>query len=184
MPITPSSDIVLDVVRAADPARAAEATQRLRVDAANASGDFEAALSSAAAPGTAEVPAPIATKAGARDTSASKAAVQLETVLLNNFVSAMLPQSATAYFGQGLAGDMWKSMLADRVAHQIAQSGVTGIASRLLSGRIAEAVAKSPHGAGSSPVTAPAATQTSAEALSISLAVPNGIEAAMARHRI
>ena len=51
--------------------------------------------------------------------------------MLNSFVNEMLPKDAESVFGQGLAGDMWKSMLADQVSRQIAKSGALGIAKRL-----------------------------------------------------
>jgi Rod binding domain-containing protein len=43
----------------------------------------------------------------------------------------MLPKDGSSVYGQGLSGDMWKSMLADQVARQIAKSGSLGIARRL-----------------------------------------------------
>jgi len=43
----------------------------------------------------------------------------------------MLPKDSSNVFGQGTAGDMWRSMLAEQVAQQIAKSGALGLAKRL-----------------------------------------------------
>ncbi len=139
MPIDPPSDIVLEVLKAADPARAAAATQRLNALAGASpadAADFSATLAQ-----TAPREAPITGLANARSQfsdavfaasdKAAKAQVEFEAVLLNGFVKEMLPKDASSVFGQGLAGDMWKSMLADQVARQIAKSGSLGIARRL-----------------------------------------------------
>ncbi|MFZ1963263.1 MAG: rod-binding protein [Roseiarcus sp.] len=143
MPIDPASDVVLEVVNAADPARAAAAAQRLNAlagAAAAQTGDFAQTLAQTA-PSASLAAAPVAEMADARsrlaDTmlaasdKAAKAQVDFEAVLLDGFVNEMLPKDASATFGQGLAGDMWKSMLADQVSRQIAKSGTLGIARRL-----------------------------------------------------
>jgi Rod binding domain-containing protein len=67
----------------------------------------------------------------ATNDNASQARVQFEAVLLNSFVGEMLPKDAPEAYGQGLAGQMWRSMLADQVSRQIAASGALGIAQRL-----------------------------------------------------
>ncbi len=54
--------------------------------------------------------------------------------MLSEFIGEMLPKDTPSVFGQGYAGDMWRSMLAERVADQIAASGRLGIASRLFAG--------------------------------------------------
>ena len=51
--------------------------------------------------------------------------------MLTEFIGEMLPKDAQSAFGQGYAGDMWRSMLAERVADQIAASGRLGVASHL-----------------------------------------------------
>lgn len=138
MAIDPASDIVLEVARAADPARAAAVTRRLNA-LADPTADFTAALDAApssapASPQAAGAPDMrsrlAAIGAGKGDRTAA-AQVQFEAVLLNSFVSEMLPKDAPAAYGQGYAGDMWRSMLADQVSRQIANSGALGIGRRL-----------------------------------------------------
>jgi hypothetical protein len=143
MPIDPASDVVLEVVNAADPARAAAAAQRLNAlagAAAAQTGDFaqtlaqtapSASLAAARVAGMADARSRLADATLAASDKAAKAQVDFEAVLLDGFVNEMLPKDASATFGQGLAGDMWKSMLADQVSRQIAKSGTLGIARRL-----------------------------------------------------
>jgi flagellar protein FlgJ len=51
--------------------------------------------------------------------------------MLSSFVGELLPKDASNVFGQGTAGDMWRSMLAEQVSLQIAKSGKLGLARRL-----------------------------------------------------
>ncbi len=51
--------------------------------------------------------------------------------MLNSFVGELLPKDTGEVFGQGTAGDMWRSMLAEQVSTQIAKSGKLGLARRL-----------------------------------------------------
>ena len=60
-----------------------------------------------------------------------QAKTQFEAMMLNSFVGELLPKDASAVFGQGTAGDMWRSMLAEQVSLQIAKSGKLGLARRL-----------------------------------------------------
>jgi Rod binding domain-containing protein len=69
--------------------------------------------------------------AAAAPSRAGSAQTKLESVILSEFLGEMLPKDTPSAFGQGYAGDMWRSMLAERVADQIAASGRLGIASRL-----------------------------------------------------
>jgi hypothetical protein len=145
MAIKPSSDIILEVLKAADPVRAQAATQRLvalgagGVDAAD---DFARVLD---ATEQSPVDGPeIAANAGgmrdrlagvgldaASDQKAARLQVEFEASILKTFVDAILPKDETNVYGQGTAGDIWKSMLADQIARQIAKSGAFGISKRL-----------------------------------------------------
>ncbi len=131
MSLAPPTDIVLEVARAADPSRAAAVVEKLKALAAQGSAspqDFAAALDTAAAPTR---PTPPVLPMGAPASRAHKAETKLESVILSEFIGEMLPKDTPSAFGQGYAGDMWRSMLAERVADQIAASGRLGIASRL-----------------------------------------------------
>ncbi len=129
MSLAPSTDLVLEVSRAADPARAAAVMDRLKAlssQGANSPQDFATTLEQAAPPPAA---------AGAPLSREAKAERQLESVVLSEFIGEMLPKEAPSVFGQGYAGDMWRSMLAERVADQIAASGRLGIALRLFANK-------------------------------------------------
>ena len=145
MAIKPSSDIILDVLKAADPVRAQATTQRLSalgVGGADEADDFTKVLD-AAAQSSAPEPDMRLNAANMRDRlaalnpgalgdqKAARTQVEFEASILKTFVDAILPKGETDVYGQGSAGDIWKSMLADQIARQIAKSGAFGISKRL-----------------------------------------------------
>ncbi|MBZ8131807.1 rod-binding protein [Afifella sp. IM 167] len=167
MAISPPSDIVLDVARAADPLRYQEATQRLTQmraaagtgSAASAAEAFDALMDetsgeteAAAAPRALSPllqlptnPASALTRL-ANSTALSSATSGIggattgadtgtyrsfEAMVLTSFVQTMLPQSSSGLFGSGSAGQIWRSMLAEQIAKQMADSGGVGIADQL-----------------------------------------------------
>jgi peptidoglycan hydrolase FlgJ len=157
MAFNPRTDVVLEVASAADPSRATLAAQRLSALAGpNApTPDFAADLDRATST-TSAATAPLASAADARSRLAEapgapdklgQAKTQFEAMMLNSFVSELLPKDTGEVFGQGMAGDMWRSMLAEQVSMQIAKSGKLGLARRLFatheiashSGRVGEA---------------------------------------------
>jgi Rod binding domain-containing protein len=178
MAVDSSPDIVLEVAKAADPARAAAAAQRLNALAATAdakASDFTETLAATAsdtanaAPSAANARARLAAIADSADDKANKVKTQFEAVMLNSFVSQMMPKDSESVFGQGLAGDMWKSMLADQVSRQIAKSDVLGIAKRLFSTHPLGADAKLEQPRRADAAGAADVSQTSANSLSLPL---------------
>jgi hypothetical protein len=166
MSISPPSDIVLDVARAADPVRykeAAEKLTRLAFDrtqeslSADAASAFDNALADVGEELAEKVnlaPRPIiqmpfdAAEAMARlktetalssgmtvATAAAGGAAEtyrgFEAMFLSGFVESVLPKGSNAVFGAGSAGQIWRSMLAEQIAAQMAQSGGIGIADQL-----------------------------------------------------
>ncbi len=67
-------------------------------------------------------------KAAAADASAL---TRFEAVVLQTFIAEMLPQDGDSVYGAGLSGDMWKSMLSEKIAEQVASNGGLGIAERI-----------------------------------------------------
>jgi len=122
--ISPPTDIVMDVLRAADPAQVREARDKLAAARATA-----AAGTSGFSPVTAEV------RAAPRAAAQADPFVKFEAMVLGNFIQAMLPQEAGDAYGGGFAGDMWKSMLAQHMGDAVAARGGIGIANRLLADR-------------------------------------------------
>ena len=141
MAFNPRTDVVLEVLSAADPSRASLAAQRLNaVAGSNAPpADFAANLDRVAARASATT-APLASAADMRSHLAEaaggpdklrQAKTQFEAMMLSSFVGELLPKDSGEVFGQGMAGDMWRSMLAEQVSLQIAKSGKLGLARRL-----------------------------------------------------
>jgi peptidoglycan hydrolase FlgJ len=58
--------------------------------------------------------------------------VKFEAFVLQDFVSLMLPADSENVYGKGLSGEMWQSLLAEKIAAQMAERGGIGIAARLL----------------------------------------------------
>jgi len=121
--ISPPSDIVLDVARAAGPADIAEARAALAKRAGGAGAPFSVhearALSRADGEGRTE----------AGDATQFK---RFEAMVLTTFIQNMLPKDSEGVYGKGLAGDMWKSQLAGHLADVMADRGGIGIARSLL----------------------------------------------------
>jgi Rod binding domain-containing protein len=147
--INPPSDIVLGVANAADPQKLREAAAQL----ARAGGGVPAGadvVSSAAAPSAAarmtaaqaakpafapppaafqsQVAKPLA-KTGAKPEA--EAYKKFEAYMLQTFVESMLPKDAPNVFGSGPAGNIWRSMLAEHLANEIARGTSFGIAEQI-----------------------------------------------------
>jgi hypothetical protein len=178
MAIDPPSDIVLEVARAAAPARAAAVAQRLTALAAGASAasaDFGAALDAASPSKTApasvegarDMRAKLASTRQTANDKASQAQVQFEAVLLNSLVGEMLPKDAPDAYGQGLAGEMWRSLLAEKISGEIAGSGALGIGRRLFATHPLSASASLMGAARESEKSRAETVQMSANALSL-----------------
>src|SRR5690606_27846179 len=58
--------------------------------------------------------------------------VKFEGMVLQTFLKSMLPDQAGSVYGQGMSGEMWKSMLARTLGQAMAERGGIGIASRVL----------------------------------------------------
>jgi hypothetical protein len=131
MAISPVSDLIVDVARAADPQKASAASRALEAGAAPET--FSATLRQAAPAVDSgsyayRNPAPTITPAM---TPERKAAVGLESVLLKGMIEEMLPKDAPDVYGSGTAGDVWRSMMSEKIAEEVAKSGALHIADRL-----------------------------------------------------
>ncbi len=56
---------------------------------------------------------------------------KFEAMVLQNFIKTMLPDSDEVY-GKGASGEIWKGMMAEEIAKEIAREGGIGIADKLL----------------------------------------------------
>lgn len=137
MAIQPPSDILLDVANAADPAQVRAASARLAKLAADpaAAAEFNQALTVVAQKDTSTLASPAPRVAIGAPTNRvdrapkdSNAAYQkFEAVLLQKFVEAMLPKDDQLY-GDKQSADVYRSMMAEQFANQIAKAGGIGIA--------------------------------------------------------
>ena len=132
MAISLPSDIVLDVARAVEPTRIETARAELARRGGTAGGAGGAAFS------LGEIARPTAT-ADAGSAKSPEPFKRFEAMVLQTFIQNMLPKDAENVYGKGLAGDMWKSMMAGRIADVMAERGGIGIADRVLGPHYANA---------------------------------------------
>lgn len=137
MAISPPSDIVLDVARAIEPA-GVEAARAQLARRGGALGGAAAVFSlgdmrNAATPETGAAKSPDTFK-------------RFEAMVLETFIQNMLPKNAENVYGNGVAGDMWKSMLAGKLADAMAERGGIGISDRILSDHYVEGEKTQPVG--------------------------------------
>jgi len=131
--ITPATDIVLDVARAADPERYRAALERLaRLRAGADVSPPPAFTPNPPVANTANPPAQ--TTPGARSRRQLDPYGQFEAFVLQSFLQSMMPRNATSVYGRGSAGEFWRSMLAEKLGDELARSGQVGIARRLSAG--------------------------------------------------
>jgi Rod binding domain-containing protein len=137
MSINPATDIVLDVARAADPARYQRAVARL--DPTAAAGFADSLAAEQVAPITASTDAvvretvhkPLPKAADAAPDAAAATYRQFEAMALANMLEAAMPGDDDGFFGKGVAGSTWKSMMIDQIATEMAGHGGVGIAEQL-----------------------------------------------------
>lgn len=121
MAISTPGDIVLDVVRAADPAAVETARARL------------ASFSTKATGGVFSAPASVRAETAATPRNdAAEAFQKFEAMVLQTFIQSMLPKGTESVYGEGMAGDMWQSLLAQQLGTAMAARGGIGIADRVL----------------------------------------------------
>ena len=90
----------------------------------------------------------------ASDAATDKAAAtyrQFEAMALANMLESAMPSDNT-FFGKGVAGDTWKSMLVDQIANEMAKHGGVGIAEQLSRSQAGRSAAHLAAADGSAPV--------------------------------
>ncbi len=121
MAISPSSDIVLDVARAAEPAS---------IDAARA--ELARRRNVSAAANSAFPIGDMRNTVAGETKAAPETFVRFEAMVLQTFVQSMLPKQTEAVYGNGMAGEMWQSLLAQQLGDVMANRGGIGIADSIL----------------------------------------------------
>lgn len=127
MSIRPPSDIVLDVARAADPARAQDAARRL--GEAPPADAFDAAMRAAAPPPSPRdtltaLSTPSARTVAPASAGTPKAYRDLEAFFLRTAFDTMMPAPSRA---AGAGAGIWKSMLAEALAAETERAGGIGL---------------------------------------------------------
>ena len=140
MAINPGSDLLSDALAAAEPQRAKAAEERLARLAAQDVQDgsdlqpFQDILTSQSASLTSSAALAGAPAGGPHAAKRGSPYQQFEVTVLTSLFELMLPQKAASVYGTGLAGSVWRSMLAQTLGEVAGHSGVAGIA-RNLEGR-------------------------------------------------
>ncbi|MDE1991625.1 MAG: rod-binding protein [Rhizobiaceae bacterium] len=136
MAISPPSDLVLDVVQAANPLDVQAAQQKLATNRAAFAATSLAENGNGFA-STVDAYNSAATQAGLSNANTHTAPTKMpavyhkfEAMVLQNFVKNILPNSDTLY-GKGTAGEMWKGMMADQLGDTLAKNGGVGIANKM-----------------------------------------------------
>ncbi|MDD7908993.1 MULTISPECIES: rod-binding protein [Pseudovibrio] len=152
MAVSPVGDLVLDVLKQADPLEASSARETLakpvKVSAdlpiAGEQADWASAMSRAEKVGPAASGVGLASSGTPVETLTSFAqhnisnrtqeslGERLEAAVLQTFVKSMLPREMESFFGSGTAGHMWKGLMAEQLATQMARSGGIGLAEKLV----------------------------------------------------
>jgi len=137
--ISPPSDLVLDVVNAADPMQVSAAREKLRAVSATreasvltaSNAGFESAINSIETP---------ASKAGLGNIHRPEHHEKIpetyrkfEASVLNTFIQNMMPSDTEEVYGKGSAGEFWKGMMSEQMADEMSKKGGIGIAEQVYS---------------------------------------------------
>lgn len=136
MAISPPSDIVLDVLNNADPSRLEVAQAQLKAGQATAEARRLASTDASFDATLRKDPVSDSSRLKHRLDGVEKKEVpetyrKFEAMVLQNFIKTMLPDSDEVY-GKGASGEIWKGMMAEKIAEEIAKDGGIGIAESLV----------------------------------------------------
>jgi peptidoglycan hydrolase FlgJ len=136
MGVSLPSDLIVDVMRNADPGRLSAATSKLQaIGAEGVASQFADMLGDAdAAPAQLDVSSQALAEGSS--TAPQRAAtqgqfVEFERMVLRNLLESLLPESSSGAFGGGPSAGVWRSVAADQLAGIYAGSGGVGIANAL-----------------------------------------------------
>lgn len=143
MAVAIPSDLIVDVMRNADPARMSSATAKLQSmrDGEAISQDFagllgrvagnDSGLGVAIGSAASALPGRLPNQSG---DSTPEAYVDFERMVLRNLLESLLPASESGAYGTGPSAGIWRSLAADQFAGLFASSGGIGIAETLSAG--------------------------------------------------
>lgn len=125
MAVSIPSDLIVDVMRNADPQRVKLAVARLQDGAVSPAAPNAPPLQTFADFMAPPQPAPAAAPDAARSASARAG---FEKMVISKMLENILPPSSSGVFGDDKAGGIWRSMFADGLADVYAERGGLGIA--------------------------------------------------------
>lgn len=136
MAISPPSDIVLDVLNNTDPSRLEVAQAQLKAGQATAEArrlaSTDASFNATLMKDTMSDAHTLKHRLdGVQKKEVPETYRKFEAMVLQNFIKTMLPDSDEVY-GKGASGEIWKGMMAEKIAEEIAKEGGVGIAEQLL----------------------------------------------------
>ncbi len=149
MAISPPSDLVLDVVQAADPGllqaareklKATEATNQSVLLASNGVGFAQAVSQTdkAAFPDVSNVRV-------THHKDIPETYRKFEASVASTFIQNMLPSESEDVYGKGAAGDFWKGMMAEQIGNAVSKQGGFGIAEQLYAQSLQHTRAQAPN---------------------------------------
>ncbi len=124
-------DLISDVLKSANSTLLATATSRFS-ESANEAQAFN---------NVASVPKNHHTKNAVANPGNEK----FEAMMLRSFVEDMMPKASSDLYGEGTAGEVWRSMQADFISQEIAKGGGIGIAKQLDAQDQINRIGISPH---------------------------------------
>jgi flagellar protein FlgJ len=129
MAISPPSDLVLDVAMAADPDTLRASVEKLRsIASTRAAAQTRLSRDSFA---SLQQPGPAIDSPGKPASAPSQSFKKFEAFMLQSFVESMFTGENQAVFGKGIAGEYWKSMMAEAIANKMSDAGGIGVARML-----------------------------------------------------
>ena len=145
MGVSLPSDLIVDVMRNADPARVSIATSKLQdlggdrrivesfaTHLGNMDGrHVEDSSSERAADRVGGTPIPPALSGMAAHHTTPDAYVDFERMVLQNLLESLLPDAGSGAFGEGPSAGVWRTLAADQLAGLYASTGGIGIAETL-----------------------------------------------------
>lgn len=153
MGVSLPSDLVVDVMRNADPSRLKGAVAKLQSIGGTAEGvsSFASVLEGPQrqwAVGWDSLfsqPAATETSTPASSFQAGDPYVGFEQMVLRNMLEQLLPDAGSGAFGTGTSAEIWRSLAADQLAHVYSQAGGIGIGP-MLAEQDTSRLAQSPEG--------------------------------------
>lgn len=125
MAVSIPSDLIVDVMRSADPQRVKLAVARLQNGATSPAGPTPPPLQTFA---DFMPPLKLAPDVASDAAKSSSARAGFEKMVISNMLENILPRASSGVFGEDSAGSIWRSMFSDSLADAYAKQGGLGIA--------------------------------------------------------